>query len=165
VPNFTQLKRSDPAKILPGYDYDVITEEALLTRASVRDGKIVLPDGMNYRILVLPDRDSISLPVIKKIKELVSSGATVVGPRPFHSETLENFPVEDEQVAALGEELWDGKIHGGRVIADKTAREVLLQDGVQPDCEFLNLKSADLDYIHRTAGSMEIYLVANRGKI
>ena len=30
VPNFAQLKKSDPAHILPGYDYDVITEEALL---------------------------------------------------------------------------------------------------------------------------------------
>ena len=38
VPNFAQLKRSDPARVLPGYDYDVITEEALLTRATVRDG-------------------------------------------------------------------------------------------------------------------------------
>ena len=53
VPNFAQLKKSDPAHVLPGYDYDVITEEALLTRASVRDGKIVLPDGMSYRVLVL----------------------------------------------------------------------------------------------------------------
>ena len=32
VPNFTQLRRSDPAKLGPGYDYDVITAEALLTR-------------------------------------------------------------------------------------------------------------------------------------
>ena len=41
VPNFAQLKRSDPAHILPGYDYDVITEEALLTRLSVKHGRLV----------------------------------------------------------------------------------------------------------------------------
>ena len=54
VPNFAQLKRSDPARVLPGYDYDVVTEEAILERMSVRDGRIVLPDGMSYRVLVLP---------------------------------------------------------------------------------------------------------------
>ena len=56
VPNFAQLKKSDPARVLPGYDYDVVTEEVILKRMSVRDGRIVLPDGMSYRVLVLPDR-------------------------------------------------------------------------------------------------------------
>ena len=68
VPNFAQHKRTDPAHVLPGYDYDVITEEALLTRASVQDGRIVLPDGMSYRVLVLRDHQAISLPVLRKVK-------------------------------------------------------------------------------------------------
>ncbi|MEY4918714.1 MAG: hypothetical protein RL616_2627, partial [Verrucomicrobiota bacterium] len=45
VPNFTQHKRTDPARVGAGYDYDVITAEALIERASVKDGKIFLPDG------------------------------------------------------------------------------------------------------------------------
>jgi hypothetical protein len=166
VPNFAQLKKSDPAKILPGYDYDVITEEALLTRARVTDGKVVLPDGMSYRVLVLPDRDSISLPVLEKIKELVATGATVIGPKPANGETLENYPANDGEIAQLADEIWGGKIGNGRVIADKTAREVLLADDVQPDCEFLSTSdlqlSTNFDYIHRTADGAEIYFVANR---
>ena len=67
MPNFAQLKRSDPAHVLPGYDYDVVTEEVVLTRMAVRDGRIVLPDGMSYRVLVLPDRPSISLAVLRKV--------------------------------------------------------------------------------------------------
>lgn len=162
VPNFSQLKKSDPAKILPGYDYDVITEEALLTRASVHDGKIVLPDGMSYRILVLPDRDEISLPVLEKINELVAAGATIVGPKPAHGETLKNFPASDSEVAKLGDEIWNNKTGSGRVIADKTAREVLLADGIKQDFEFSGDSNADIDYIHRTAYGAEIYFVANR---
>ena len=38
-----------------GYDYDFCPPEALLTCASVRDGRLVLPDGMSYRILALSD--------------------------------------------------------------------------------------------------------------
>ncbi|HEU6448037.1 MAG TPA: glycosyl hydrolase [Verrucomicrobiae bacterium] len=163
VPNFAQLKKSDPAKILPGYDYDVITEEALIERASVRDGKIVLPDGMSYRILVLPNHNVISLPVLKKIRDLVAAGATIVGPKPLKGETLKNYPACDAEITKLADELWNGKNLKGRVISNKGAREVLLDDGILPDCEFQSQSSdGDFDYIHRTDGGAEIYFVANR---
>ena len=161
VPNFSQLKKSDPAKIQPGYDYDVITAEALIERASVRDGTIVLPDGMNYRVLVLPDRNQISVPVLKKIAELVNAGATVIGPKPTRAETLQNFSDQDAEVRKMAGTLWDGKNLNGRVITDKTAREVLLADGILPDC-VIQSAGGDFDFIHRTDGGAEIYFVANR---
>ncbi len=162
VPNFSQLKASDPAHIQPGYDYDVITAEALIERASVRDGKIYLPDGINYRVLVLPDRDQIALPVLKKIQELVVAGATVIGPKPVRGETLENFAATDAAVKKLADELWGGQVGKGRIITGKTAREILQADGIQPDCEFLDAAGVPLDYIHRTTEDAEIYFVANR---
>jgi hypothetical protein len=162
VPNFTQHKRTDPAHAGPGYDYDVITAEALIERATVKDGNIVLPDGIRYRVLVLPDRDQIALPVLKKIAKLVAGGATVIGPKPVHAETLENFAAADRKVKQLAEALWNGKAGKGRVIIGKTAREVLVADGIQPDCEFIGATNMPLDYIHRTDGGTEIYFVANR---
>jgi len=79
VPNFARLKSSDPARVLPGFDYDVVTAEVLLERMAVREGRLVLPDGVSYRLLVLPERDAISLPVLRKVKEFVAAGATVIG--------------------------------------------------------------------------------------
>ena len=38
-----------------GYDWDECPPDAVLTRMSVQDGRVVLPDGMSYRLLVLPD--------------------------------------------------------------------------------------------------------------
>jgi hypothetical protein len=187
VPNFAQLKRSDPARVLPGYDYDVATEEVLLTRMSVRGGRIVLPDGMSYRVLVLPDRTGISLPVLRKLKELVKAGATVIGPKPIQTYGLTDYPHCDAEVARLADELWgeapsasplQRSFGQGRVIHGKTAREVLLADGVKPDFDYrvgeqsgtaspqspsLNEQPATiLDYIHRTDGDADIYFVANR---
>ena len=181
VPNFTQHKRTDPARVGAGYDYDVITAEALIERASVKDGKIFLPDGVNYRVLVLPDRDLISLPVLKKIRALVAAGATVIGPQPLRSEALGNFASTDAEVQKLAAELWGGKVGTGRVIAGKTAREVLQADGVGPDftverrapsrldphaapqfAETVLGAPLDIDFIHRTAGDAEIYFIANR---
>jgi len=161
VPNFSQLKNSDPAKIQPGYDYDVITAEALIERAGVRDGKIVLPDGMSYRVLVLPDRKQMALPVLQKIAQLVNAGATVIGPRPDGAETLENRTGQDAAVRAIAAGLWSGKNLNGRVFSHKSARTVLLEDGVLPDCD-IQAVGGDFDFIHRTDGDTEIYFVANR---
>ncbi|MEI7730636.1 MAG: glycosyl hydrolase [Verrucomicrobiota bacterium] len=172
VPNFTQIKSSNPAKVLPGYDYDVLTADALIARLSVKDGRLVLPDGMSYRVLVLPDRTVISLPVLRKLKELVAAGATVIGPKPTEATGLQGYPQSDAEVARLAGELW-GDCNGqsvqqhafgkGRVFWGKTAREVLQADGVKPDCSFTSsLPNADLDYIHRNVNGADIYFVASR---
>ncbi len=161
VPNFTQFKRTDPAHCQPGYDYDVITAEALIQRASVKDGKIFLPDGMNYRVLVLPERDVISLPVLKKISELVKAGATIIGPKPARGEVLDNFAATDAAIKKIADELWGGQTGNGRVITGKTAWQVLEADGVKPDCEIQAI-NGDFDFIHRTTEGAEIYFIANR---
>jgi hypothetical protein len=159
VPNFTQLKKSDPAKILPGYDYDVLTEEVLLTRAAVKDGRLVLPDGMSYRVLVLAPRTTISLPLLRKLRELVAAGATVIGPAPTAASGLRDFAAHDAEVKKLAAELWGS----GRVVANRGARDVLLASGVSPDFEFSGAKpDANLDAIHRRVDGTEIYFVANR---
>ncbi len=165
VPNFAQLKRSDPARVLPGYDYDVVTEEVLLTRATARDGRIFLPDGMSYRVLVLRDADAISLPVLRRIRELVAAGATVVGPKPVEATGLVGYPRSDAEVQRIASALWDapGQASEGRVVFDKTAREVLIAGGVRPDFEFQGADAlTTLDYIHRCAVDADIYFVANR---
>ena len=172
VPNFAQLKRSDPARVLPGYDYDVITEDAILTRLSVRKGRFMLPDGMSYRLLVLPERTAISLSVLRKLREFVAAGATILGPKPLEASGLEGYPQSDLEVARLARELWGKQgdatnrsgtpSRGGRVITGRTAREVLLEDGVKPDFEFAGGNpGAIIDYLHRTAEGAEIYFVAS----
>jgi len=141
VPNFSQRKHSDPAKLLPGYDYDVITEELILSAMKVRDGNLVLPRGMSYRLMVLPNRDSISLPVLRKLQQLVAQGASIVGPRPTQAISLQDVRRSDRELPEIANALW-GNNEGtrtykkGRVISGKTAREVLALDGVAPDFEF-----------------------------
>jgi hypothetical protein len=158
APNFAQLKKSDPAGILPGYDYDVITEEALLGRVFVKDGRLVLPEGISYRALVLANHDVISLPVLRKLKELAAAGALIIGPKPLEASGLTDYPKCDAEVKRLADELWDG-----RIIAGQTARAVLQAQGVKPDFEWSAAGGqAEIDFIHRTAPGAEIYFVANR---
>jgi hypothetical protein len=141
VPNFVQWKGADPAKVLPGYDYDVVDERALAERTSVKDGRIVLPEGTSYRVLVLPDRPSMSLSAVKAVARLVKDGATVIGPKPVRTTGIG----DDAEVRRIADEVW------GRVHAGVAARSLL---GV-PDFE----GPAETEYVHRRAGETEIYFV------
>lgn len=172
VPNFTQLKSSDPAKILPGYDYDVMTAEAILQRLSVQDGRLVLPDGMSYRLLVLPDRTIISLPVLRRLKELAAAGAIILGPKPTQASGLSGYPQSDSEVANLADELWgpeggdaspERPFGKGSIVPGLPARRYLKGKNIRPDFDFSGAKpNASIDYIHRRRDETEIYFIANR---
>ncbi len=150
VPNFAPLKKSDPAHVLPGYDYDSADEQVLVHSLRVKDGRLVLPGGMSYRVLVLPARESISLDALRAVKRLVIDGATVVGPKPLRATGLGG---SDSDVRAIAHELWDS----GKIAAGQTARAALEAAHVAPDF----YGPADFDYVHRRAGQTDIYFVRN----
>jgi len=150
----------------PGYDWDECTDDAVLTRMSVRDGRIVLPDGMSYRLLVLSDTRAMTPRLLRKVKDLVEAGATVVGPRPQKSPSLGGYPQCDEEVKKLAADLWadcDGqrvKEHAfgrGRVVWGVAPEKILQQNSVQPDF----LCGQPWRFIHRRTSDAEIYFVAN----
>ena len=157
----------------PGYNFDGCTPEVVLTRMTVKNGRLTLPDGMNYRVLSLPDSASMTLPLLKKISQLVEEGATVVGAPPQRAPGLSSFPQADAQVRVLAARLWgnaDGKtifthrLGKGRVVWGKTATRVLADDGVAED---FNAGALNLfRFIHRRLNDgTDIYFVANRQQI
>jgi hypothetical protein len=159
VPNFARLRKSDPARIGAGYDYDVVTEEVVLNRMKAQGTRLVLPDGMSYQMLVLPERDAISLPVLRKVRQFVDAGATVLGSRPRKELSLSNYPAADRELSDLAERLW---ARDGRIVSDLTAREALRQKGVKPDFDFEAPGGLSLTYFHRQESGADIYFVANR---
>ena len=75
-----------------GYNFDGCEPETLIQRASVKDGRIVFPDGMSYRVLVLPRFDTMTPVLLRKIQQLVDGGATVIGSPPRKSPSLLDYP-------------------------------------------------------------------------
>lgn len=169
IPNIVLPKHIDPS-VGKGYDYDVCNEEVLLTRVSVKNGKLVLPDGMSYNILVLPENTNMPVPVLKKIKELVAAGATVIGPKPEKDSGLKDYPKCDVHVKELAAAVW-GKCDGvtvkqqsygkGKIYWNVPIKDVMKEKGLGPDFICDN-ENAYIDFIHRRVGDMEIYFIANR---
>ncbi len=159
------------ALVRPGYNFDACPAEALFSRVQVRDGRLCVPDGPSYRVLVLPAGGALTPALLRRVKELVLAGATVVGERPRQSPSLSGYPDCDSEVQALAQELWGDPTPGrpaeqrlgrGRVIAGRTAEDVLRADGVPPDFAH---QAADggscLRWIHRRDGDTDLYFVAN----
>jgi len=161
---------TDPA--LPaGYSYDYINSEVINTRVKVVDGRLVLPDGMSYKMLVLPKLKTIRPELLAKIKDLIMQGAVVMGPAPERSPSLANYPEADSKVKKLVSEIW-GDVNGttlksralgkGRVLSGMDIQSALDDLGVVPD--FTSNTKDQVLYIHRTAADGEIYFLSNQNE-
>jgi hypothetical protein len=155
-----------------GYSYDVCPARTVIASMSVKNGKVVLPDSMSYRLLVLPKEERMTPELLSKVRDLVRAGATVLGMRPLGSPTLAGFPQCDIELSRLADELWGtGNRSGsgehvlgkGRVVWGKSPRQFLADIGVPKDFAPVEHRaSQSLQYIHRTLPEAEIYFVANK---
>src|SRR5262249_47185720 len=90
-----------------GYQFDYINTDVLLHLMTVgADGRLDLPSGMRYAILVLPPTQQRSVPVLEKIRQLVAAGATVVGPKPVTAPSLADGPGSDAEITEIAAQLW-----------------------------------------------------------
>ncbi|RZM12742.1 MAG: glycoside hydrolase family 2, partial [Pedobacter sp.] len=96
---------TDP-ELPAGYSFDYINAEVIHNRVKVKDGRMVLPDGMSYKLLVLPKLKTIRPELLAKIKELVAQGANILGPAPERSPSLTGFPEADAKVKTMAAEIW-----------------------------------------------------------
>ena len=87
-----------------GYNFDYVNADALVHLLSVVDGQLAAPSGMRYRVLALdPNSRHMSLPVLRKIRDLVTAGAVVAGPKPLSTPSLSDDQAEFRRLA---DELW-----------------------------------------------------------
>lgn len=154
-----------------GHDYDFINTDVLLNRLAVAaDGRLVLPDGMSYRLLALPETDRMRPALLRKLRDLVAGGATITGRRPLRSPSLADYPAADAEVEALATELW-GDLDGvsrtiryfgkGRVVWGRPLAETLASIGVAKDFDYAKGLDASVAWLHRRTPAADIYYVVN----
>lgn len=156
----------DPA--LPkGHSFDFINSDVLMHRASVKDGKLTLPDGLSYSVLVLPPQETMRPEVARRIRELVVQGLTVIGPAPGRSPSLCDYPDADAEVREIASELWGEekirKVGKGYVFAgDQSLEDVFSFLGIEPDFADWSDPDSPVLFIHRSLRNGEIYFVSNQ---
>jgi hypothetical protein len=152
-----------------GYSFDFINAEVIKNRISVSNGRMILPDGLSYKILVLPDSKTMRPEVLEKIKELVYQGAIIMGNPPQKSPSLHNYANADRSIIELSKELWGESYDGTKEIVDFGKGKVIrLMDlnkalnlvDIAPDLKYP--KDTPLLWIHRTLGDKDIYFLSNQ---
>lgn len=151
-----------------GYDYDAIGTD-LFGSLSVIDGKITLPGGMRYELLVMPKTEMMSIAVAEKIQELVRSGATVLADRPRKVPSLIGYPASEEQLRSIAQDVWgqesgttlDRTYGKGRILSGCSVDQALARIGMQPDFQVLT-GDRRMNFIHRIVDGADIFFVSNQ---
>ena len=149
-----------------GYGYDSCGSN-IMAALKVDKGDIVLPAGKRYRLLVLPNHAFHTPAFARKLRDLVRAGATILGPKPMHTPSLENFPDSENEVLAIGEEVW-GKCDGdkvksnrfgkGRVFSGVSPAEVLAELDIAPAVQL----PKEMTWLHRHTADADLFFVSNQ---
>jgi len=153
----------------PGYNFDCVNAEILQKRMRVRDGRLVLPDGLSYRLMVLPAERTMSPAVLGRIRELIEAGAVVLGERPLHAPGLTDWPACDKELGDLADAMWgenpppSGRKALGRglLVWGQTPGRVLAGLGVPQDFE-AGQDNPGFEFVHRVIDGADVYFVSNQ---
>ena len=149
-----------------GYRFDYLNAEILQEKIRIKDEKIHVENGGDYRIIKLRDSESILLSTAKKLKELVTNGAVVLGDKPLDSPSLMDNENDLKELLSIADELWDNTKSGvkqvgkGRVYWGKTIDEVLQAEKIAKDV--IVSEDLDINWIHRETKDAHIYFVASK---
>ena len=171
IPNFATGAKYIRESLGYGYDYDDLNKEVLLQSSVTSDGQLLLPSGMKYQLLVLPDRPEMSLDVLLKIESLLLEGAHILGKKPTTVPGLKDYQNREMQLKTLVNKIWpksrkkkQKRTYGkGMIYSGYTEKEILTELGVFQDFKYKSPESmpAKLDYVHRATSGEEIYFIRN----
>lgn len=173
--NVTAIFEKHNPQLPEGHNFDFVNADILEHMLRVDHGDLTTASGMRYRVLVLdPYAQHMSLPVLRRIAELVYQGATVIGQAPAEDPSLADDQAEFHKLIA---ELWGPtptastprKVGKGRVLATSPANLVnsistaFTAINLAPDTTYTKTSpDTQVLFVHRTMPGADLYFVDNR---
>ncbi|WP_340113249.1 glycosyl hydrolase [Maribellus mangrovi] len=164
--NITELFGQQLPQVPAGYEFDFVNADAVLNVLKVENGTITTPGGAAYKLLVLDKSTAhMTLPVLQKIKEMVTAGAVVAGQKPLSTPSLSD---DAEQFNKLANELWPiengiNTLGQGKIYIGYNIDEVLKKEQIVSDFSYTKTyDDTELLYVHRKLGDVDFYWVNNR---
>ncbi|KAA3658861.1 MAG: hypothetical protein DWQ10_10270, partial [Calditrichaeota bacterium] len=170
-----------------GYDFDLLNDDALQNHAQIVSNEIAIR-AMRYKVLLLPNLESLPLSTLKFIEKYVREGGNVIAldRLPAFSTGLQNYQQNDAAVQNIVQQLFDerGKKKVGKgktwfiknvihrpIWWDKyasifdpflnTLRAIVPPDFAIDFAQQNMRKNKGLAFYHRKLESSDIYFVAN----
>jgi hypothetical protein len=161
--NLTAIFANHAPNVPPGYNFDYFNAGALINKLNVKNGLLTTPSGMTYGVLQLdPYSKNMSLPVLRKLQQLVQNGATLIGDKPTATPSLSD---DQKQFQTIADEMWSsGSSYGkGRIVSSSGGAAALQSANIAPDFDYEKLQpDTKLLFVHRKLPNADIYFVDNR---
>ena len=150
-----------------GFKYDYCNPDILLNRLSVKDGKLVTPEGLSYQVMWLPDNLRMLPQTLEKIRDLLHAGATIIGNAPQGLSTLSGGNVSQQLFDRTVYDIWGSakeigirKVGNGSLISGLSLDETLKIINLLPDVTGDN----DLWAHRKTEGADWYFITAPKGE-
>ena len=160
-----------------GYDYDLVNDQLLTSIAEVKDGQIII-NGMDYRVLIMPDCEYVPIKTMKFIKSFVKKGGIVIAleNKPEFSCGMKHYKKNNDKVKEIAADIFAGKSKG-YFIEDYKINGERNDNYEKAKQEFLNVvkqyvspamsldgnrPSTGVTFIQRKIDDVEVFFVTNQ---
>jgi hypothetical protein len=142
-----------------------INLDILRNHCRVKNGKILLDNGLSYEMLLLHNDIYMNVETLRLISKLAKDGAIIAGVKPLKVPGLFEFAEREKELNELTSAMWGngsansygkGKIYSGRKL-----QEVLEQNGISPDFS-VDSGSKELIFIHKKTVNDDVFFVVNQ---
>ncbi|MDR3267739.1 MAG: hypothetical protein LBT83_01560, partial [Tannerella sp.] len=144
-----------------GFKYDYCNPDVLLNRLSVHNGKIITPEGLEYKVLWMNDNKRMLPETLEKLLALLRAGASIVGDAPQGLATLSGGDEAQKRFDAAVREIWGEtpskgtrQVGKGKVLAGIAIDAALNELKMQPD-----VITTDALWLHRQTKGADWYFV------
>lgn len=143
-----------------GYRYDYCNPDILLNRLSVKEGRIITPEGLSYAMLWIPENKRMKPETLQRLHFLISEGAAVAAEKPQYPATLVGGEQTETDFHKLVDSIWGDAASGdiivigkGRLYCGTDIAEALEIFSVRPDVK------GDVRWLHRETKGADWYFV------
>ena len=175
-----KLKEELNPAIPDGYDYTFCNLD-ILKKTTVKDGKLVLPNGLEYSVLVFHDKKVVNIETLRVLKNLINSGATVLSNKPQKLLGVINSKKNKEEFKNIVTEIWGENevrkgykknIGKGLIYSEESILNIVKDKHLLPDFEFAVESKEEygetlypgngIEFIHRNTKNTDVYFVSNQ---
>ena len=144
-----------------GYKYDYCNPDVLLNRLSVKDGRVVTPEGQSYRFIWIPENKRMLPETLERLHSLMKKGAVVVASAPKSIATLSGGKDAQRRFEKAVRAIW-GKTKNGEL--RRVGKGGILSGvSIEQALEILNVpadvKGEGVRWVHRTIQGADCYFV------
>jgi len=150
------FNRNDFEPVIPmGTNFDCVNADVLTNRLKAENGKLILPEGTSYQMLVLKNCDALTLNTLKAIHNFSKAGVTVVGAKPTKPAGYLNSKADIRTFKKLISEIWESPT----TYSNFDWQKIRTEKQIAPDFSILGRN--DINFTHRKKGDTDIYFFYN----